>query len=477
MPWSDPPLRSARPLLGALRGRRVTVFGLAREGVDLARFLAREGARVRVTDAKEAGHLAAELEQLADLDLDYSLGGHRPEEALEAEVLFVSPGIPPELPVLVEARRRGIPCSSATELFFARCPAPIVGITGSSGKSTTTALVGEMLSMARPGVFVGGNIGRPLVGRLPEIGPDALVVMELSSFQLETIAVSPHIATITNVTPNHLDRHGTMEAYVAAKERIFRFQQRSDWAVLNADDPISQRFAPPGGVARFSLERPVEGAYLAGDRLCLALGPRREIVLGAAELALRGRHNLANALTACATAALAGAPVEALRSVLRRFTGLPHRLETVGELRGVSFVDDSIATSPERSIAALLSFERPVVLLAGGKDKQLPMDDWAGLIRERASSVVLFGHDRDKIRAALDRAGYDPGRIRSAESIPAAVRAGYELARPGQAVLLSPGCTSYDMFRDFVERGQVFAAAARALIEGSSQDPASLEGA
>lgn len=450
-------------LLSDLRGRRVTVFGLAREGIDLARFLAVEGARVRVTDAKDASELRPELEQLAGLDLAYSLGGHPPDEVLAADIVFVSPGIPPEVPVLVEARRRGIPCSSATELFFARCPAPIVGITGSSGKSTTTALVGEMLSASRPGVFVGGNIGRPLVGRLPEIGPDAIVVMELSSFQLETIDVSPPVAAITNVTPNHLDRHGTMEAYAAAKERIFRFQEPSDWAVLNADDPVSRTFVPPGRVARFSLEQPVEGAHLAGDHLVLTIDARGEDLLSASELALRGRHNLANALTASATAGLAGATTAAMRSVLRSFTGLPHRLEKVAERDGVSFVDDSIATSPERSIAALLSFDRPVVLLAGGKDKQLPMDDWARLIRERVSGVVLFGHDAAKIRAALDRAGYEPGRIRSSGSIPEAVRVGFELASPGEAVLLSPGCTSYDMFRDFVERGEVFAQAARTL--------------
>ena len=454
-------------LLKDLRGRRVTVFGLAREGVDLARFLVGEGARVRVTDSKDERQLGAELSQLSGLDLSYSLGGHPADDVLAADVLFVSPGIPPELPILDEARRRGIAVSSATELFFARCPCPIVGITGSSGKSTTTALVGEILSAARPGVIVGGNIGRPLVGRLPGIGPDGLVVMELSSFQLETVDRSPHIATITNVTPNHLDRHGTMDAYVAAKERIFRFQGPGDCAVLNADDPISRGFAPPRRVARFSLEQPVEGAYLDGDRLRLALDGRHEEVIAARELALRGRHNLANALTACTTVALAGAPVDAMRMVLRSFSGLPHRLERVGELRGVTFYDDSIATSPERSIAALLSFDEPVVLLAGGKDKKLPMDDWARLIRERAVGVVLFGADRDKIRAALDRAEYPPERIRLAESIPAAVRAGFELAEPGQAVLLSPGCTSYDMFRDFVERGQVFAAATRELVEAA----------
>ena len=441
----------------------MTVVGLAREGVDLARFLVREGARVRVTDRKPPEELADALTALADLDLALSLGGHPAEEVLAAELLFVSPGVPPAEPVLVEARRRGLALSSATELFFARCPAPIIGITGSSGKSTTTALVGEMLAASGRRVVVGGNIGRPLLARLAELDPESLVVMELSSFQLETLDSSPPVATITNVTPNHLDRHGSMAAYVAAKKRIFRFQRPTDWTVLNAEDPISSGFRPPGRLARFSLERPVLGAYLSDRRLWLELRERRREICRADEVALRGRHNLANALTACATAALGGATVEAMGSVLRSFRGLPHRLRKVGELRGVAFYDDSIATSPERSMAALAAFDEPVVLLAGGRDKHLPMDEWAQMLRRRAVGVVLFGEAREKIRAALARADYPAERVRSADSIPAAVRAGLELAAPGHVVLLSPGCTSYDMFGDFVERGRAFAAAVQAL--------------
>jgi UDP-N-acetylmuramoylalanine--D-glutamate ligase len=216
-------------------------------------------------------------------------------------------------------------------------------------------------------------------------------------------------------------------------------------------------------VARFSLERPVDGAYLDDGRLVLARNGRSEVICRDADLALRGRHNLANALTACTAAHLAEAPISAMHDVLRTFSGLPHRIELVGQLDGVEFYDDSIATSPERSMAALASFDQPVVLLAGGRDKDLPMDDWAAMIRERVSGVVLFGEARGLIRAALDQAGYDPSRIREADSIRDAARAGYELARPGQPVLLSPGCTSYDMFRDFVERGDVFAAAVREL--------------
>ena len=446
----------------------MTVVGLGREGLDLARYLAAEGARVRVTDRRPAVDLDAELAELAELPLEYALGGHPPEQVLAADLIFVSPGVPPELPVLEQARRRGIPLSSASALFLARCPAPIVGITGSSGKSTTTALVGEMLAAAGRKTVVGGNIGRPLLGHLQELDRDSIVVMELSSFQLESIDQDPWIATVTNVTPNHLDRHPSMEAYVAAKRRIFEFQRPTDWTVLNADDPVSREFCPPGRTAWFSLDRPVEGGFLDGDQLRLTLNGESKLVLDRSRLALRGRHNLANALTACTVATLAGAPLEALRQTLRSFTGLPHRLECVGEIDGVRFYNDSIATAPERSIAGLASFDEPLVLLAGGRDKHLPMDEWAELIRQRVGGVVLFGEAAPLIRAALDRAGYPADRTRFADTMLDVARQGLALAEPGAVVLLSPGCTSFDMFRDFTERGRAFAEAVGMLLRESS---------
>jgi UDP-N-acetylmuramoylalanine--D-glutamate ligase len=420
---------------------------------------------VLVTERRTRDQLGEELRSLDGLDLQLVAGGHPPEQVLEADLLFVSPGIPPTTEVLVEAERRGIPRSSATELFFARCPAPIVGITGSSGKSTTTALTGEILEAAGRQVVVGGNIGYPLLGRLGDLDGESLVVMELSSFQLETVEPSPAVATITNITPNHLDRHESMAAYIAAKERIFRFQRPQDWTVLNADDAVSRGLRPPTRVARFSLEGAVEGAYLEADRLVLGLEGRGREICGVEEVVLRGRHNLANALTACLTAALVGAEPGAMRAALRTFRGMPHRLQKVGEVGGVDFYDDSIATSPERSMAGLASFHEPIVLLAGGRDKHLPMDSWAAMIGQRTRGVVLFGEASGLIRAALERNGYPASRVREADSVAGAVRAGLDLAAPGDVVLLSPGCTSYDMFRDFVERGQVFATAVRELAE------------
>jgi UDP-N-acetylmuramoylalanine--D-glutamate ligase len=283
--------------------------------------------------------------------------------------------------------------------------------------------------------------------------------MELSSFQLETVSRSPSVAVLTNITPNHLDRHPSMEAYIDAKARIFKFQRDDDWAVVNADDPISLALRPPGRTARFSLERAVEGAYLDESDLVLSLNGQVERICSTNDVALRGRHNLANALTAAVTSMLRGATLTAVRQSLQSFRGLPHRLQVVGERDGITFVDDSIATSPERSMAALASFDQPIVLLAGGRDKHLPMDAWAELIRDRVDSVVLFGEASELIHAALNRANFPSDKIKTAQSVAEAASIGFGLARPSAVVLLSPGCTSYDQFRDFVERGLAFAEA------------------
>jgi UDP-N-acetylmuramoylalanine--D-glutamate ligase len=375
--------------------------------------------------------------------------------------VYASPGVPPENPLLVEAAHRGLRISSLVELFFALCPAPILGITGSAGKSTTTSLVGEMFARAGRHVFVGGNIGRPLLGKLHEMTPDSWVVMELSSFQLEPMQQSPHIALVTNVTPNHLDRHPSMEAYWAAKGQILAYQSPSDWAVLNADDPWSLRYQPRGRVLRFSLEGVVEGAYLATDEVVLLGDP----LLNTRDIPLRGRHNVANVLAAVAAAHAADLPREAMVEAIRAFKGVAHRLQTVGLKRGVIYVDDSIATAPERSIAALRAFHEPLVLIAGGRDKHLPMQDWAHLITRRARHAVLLGEMSDLVRAALRQADPNYTSVSQAISMDDAVRQAADVARDGDVVLLSPGGTSYDMYQDFEERGRDFARAVGRLAE------------
>ncbi|MCC7104080.1 MAG: UDP-N-acetylmuramoyl-L-alanine--D-glutamate ligase [Chloroflexi bacterium] len=455
-------------LRGSLAGLRATVVGLGREGVDLARYLVCQGAIVTVTDSRGASELGTVLAGLEELNLRHAFGGHDPALVLDAEILFVSPGVPPEIPVLQEARARQVPVSSATALLFARCPAPIVGITGSSGKTTTTSLVGRMLGQDGHQVLTGGNIGVPLLNRLEELDDGSLVVLELSSFQLEFMSQSPWVATITNLTPNHLDRHLSMEAYAAAKARILVSQRPNDRAVLNTDDHGSRVFAPRGAQLDFSLERPVRGAFLDGDVLRLDTPYAAGAICATSELRLRGRHNVANVLAAAATSAAAGASLGAVRQVATTFEGVPHRLQLVDEVNGVAYYNDSIATAPERSMAALLSFSEPIVLLAGGRDKHLPMASWAALIRERARHVVMFGEAAELIDSALDAAGYPRAARERASDLDDAVQRASESARPGDVVLLSPGGTSYDMFHDFEERGEAFARAVRARAEARS---------
>lgn len=446
-----------------LRGKRATVVGLGREGRDLAAYLAAEGADVLITDAHPAEALADQVAALPVRQFRFALGGHPLDECLDADVLFVSPGVPPEIPLLVEARRRGLPISSATALFFECCPAPIVGITGSSGKTTTTALTGRIFEAAGRVTHVGGNIGVPMLGRLREIGPTDSVILELSSFQLQPLGVSPHIAAITNITPNHLDRHASMEEYRDAKANIVAHQRPGAWAILNADDPVSRELSVPHGRVSFSLERAVEGAYLDGERLTLSRDGQHVVVCQTADLRIPGRHNVANTLTACLVASAAGIDVPAMRTAIEGFRGVSHRLELVTEVDGVRYVNDSIATAPERSLAALAAFTgQPLLLLAGGRDKHLPMEAWGGRIAQDVRELILFGEAASLVERAALAGGMAPERIHQAGTVRRAVEIARELARRGDVVLLSPGGTSYDQYRDFEERGADFAAAARA---------------
>jgi UDP-N-acetylmuramoylalanine--D-glutamate ligase len=451
-------LRLGERARGLLAGQRALVIGLAREGLDLTKFLTAHGASVVVTDRKTEAELDEATRQVAGPSVRFRLGGHALEDLDSVDVVYASPGVPPEHELLAAARERGTRQSSLVELFFALCPAPILGITGSAGKSTTTSLIGEMFARAARDVFVGGNIGRPLLSKLEQMTEKSWVVMELSSFQLEQLHVSPHISLITNVTPNHLDRHPTMEAYWAAKGQILAHQRPSDWAVLNADDAWTMRYTPKARTLRFSLEGTVEGAYLAADKLML-LG---EPLIAASEVPLRGRHNLANVLAASAAAHAAGIERPAMVEAIREFKGVAHRLQTVAERDGVLYVDDSIATAPERSIAALHAYHEPLVLIAGGRDKHLPMEEWARLIVKRVKHVVLLGEMSDLVRDALRAVDPNYARITQAHDMVEAVRHAAHVAQAGDVVLLSPGGTSYDMYEDFEERGRDFARAAQA---------------
>jgi UDP-N-acetylmuramoylalanine--D-glutamate ligase len=441
----------------------VVVIGLARQGKAVARYLSGQGAEVVVNDRKPATELEQAQRELQGLPLTFVFGGH-PASLLEGtDIICLSGGVPADLPLAVEALRRGLLVSNDSQILLESCPATTLGITGSSGKSTTTALLGEM-AQADPGrkAWVGGNIGRPLLSDLPGMRADDLVIVELSSFQLEVMTLSPRIAAVLNVTPNHLDRHGTMQAYTAAKRRILAFQTSADVAILGHEDPGAWALRPEvqGGLVSFGRAEPPEGkgVYLSDTTITWLDGGKSQELADLHSMKLRGQHNVLNALAASALAKVAGVPTLAIRAGLEAFTGLPHRLELVRELNGVRWYDDSIATAPERSLASLATFEdEPIVLLAGGRDKHLPWGDFAQTVSERVDHLILFGEAGPKIAEAM-RSGTGH-RLKSQDVLPSlelAVARASELAEPGDVVLLAPGGTSFDAFVDFEARGERF---------------------
>ena len=456
-------------------GKRVVILGLARQGVALARFLAQSGAKVTVSDLSDKAALANEISELQGLSIRYVLGEHPLSLLDRADLLCLSGGVPIDAPIVVEARQRGIPLSNDAQVFLERCPAPVIGITGSAGKTTTTALTGEMCRAAGFQTWVGGNIGNPLITDLGEIKPDDRVVMELSSFQLELMTVSPHIAAVLNITPNHLDRHETMKAYIDAKRNIVAHQGKDDFALLGYDDANARALAldTAAHLLWFSGGAEVEqGAFRTNGELTLRMGEKDRTICYASDVRLLGRHNLLNVLAASVLAAVVGVPVEAMREVATTFTGVEHRLELVRESDGVRWYNDSMATAPERSLAALRSFEEPVILLAGGRDKKLPWDEFAGETTRRVRQLVTFGEAGPMIARVVEKAQRNGGTgkqesklegITQVETLEEAVEAAARLAQIGDVVLLSPGGTSFDAFRDFAERGDRFKALVKAL--------------
>lgn len=456
-------------------GKEVSVVGLGRSNLALIRYLTQKGASITARDQKSAsalGHVHAELDALG---VDFRLGPDYLHQLHTADAVFLTPGMRKDLPQIVEARRRGVLITSEINLFFEECRAPIVGITGSNGKTTTTSLVALLLEAAGHRVYVGGNIGTPLIERVDEISEGSIVVLELSSFQLELLHTSPRVAVVTNVSPNHLDVHKTMAAYVDAKQHIFRYQSSDDVLVLNADDPTTKGFArqATGRVVWFSRTREVaNGAFLYDGRITIAkesrFGRSLADVCAVNEIPLLGAHNVENVLAACAVGAVLGATTGSLRDVVTSFTGVAHRLELVREVGGIAYYNDSIATSPSRAIAGLKAFDRPVHLIAGGYDKGLPFDEFAQVVQERCRSLLLIGETADKIARAVQESSSRGGKspvIIHCRSLEEAVRRGSRRAAPGDVVLLSPACASYDMFPNFEVRGERFRKAVHQVTE------------
>ncbi len=446
------------------QGKRVTVVGLGIEGVDLARYLVGKGATVTISDARPAERLSQHLRELDGLPVRLSLGKNDPADTIAADHVFVSQGVPMDIPALSAARERGVPLDSMMRLFLNLCAGPVVGITGSSGKSTTTSLVDAMFAAASKRHVVGGNIGVGLLSLLDEITPETWVVLEVSHTQLELTTKSPHVACVLNVTPNHLDRY-SWESYVDLKRNILRYQTADDVAVLGYDNAVSRALASEarGKVVFFSdgADLPGPAALAIDDALVWRDGGSDKAVLPLAAIPLRGRHNVSNVLAATAVASSCGIGVDAIAAAVRNFKAVPHRLEYVASIDGVAYYNDSIATTPERTLAGMRSFSEPLVLLLGGREKKLPLAEMASEACERCRAIVVFGEARETLVAAALAASDAVGSkerpaIETVELLADAVEAAKAAARPGDVVLLSPACTSFDAYDNFEERGKHF---------------------
>jgi UDP-N-acetylmuramoylalanine--D-glutamate ligase len=456
------------------RGRRVTIIGLGkgRTTAGLARFLVGKGANVTIADPKPREELVDGIARLGDVadKVKLILGPSTDETALaEPDFVFVIPGIRPRSPTILRALNRGVPVLTEMALFFRLSPATIVGITGTKGKTTTTTLAERVLSLGPRRVVVGGNIGTAVIQEVDNLRPEDIVVLELSSFQLETLGHSPHVAVVTNVLEDHIDHHGTRDAYIAAKRNIVMWQGPRDIAVLNLDDPaaVALHTGASSEVRGFSLSlQPKHGAYLDknGD-LVLVSGDRRAILCKASDLRVPGLHNVANALAAAIVGDAFDIPAEGIGQVLREFEGVPRRLETVGEKDGVLWVNDSAATTPAATMSALAAYERPAVAILGGVAKSADFGELARVLARRARGAVLIGKAADEIASAI--AAADPKGsldVRRARTLDDAVADARAMARPGDVVLLSPACASFDMFSSADERGEKFAAIVRSFI-------------
>jgi len=435
---------------------RVLVIGAGKSGIAVSRFLAARGAKVELTDIKGADELCKDPASLADMDIKLSLGAYPAVEAGKYTLVVVSPGVPLTVPPVRRAGELGIPVVGELELASRFARAPVVAVTGTNGKTTTTALTGEIFQNAGLRPLVAGNIGKPWIEEAE--GDYDLIVLEVSSFQLETtVTFRPRVGAILNITPDHLDRHLTMENYVQAKARLFANQGPEDFAVLNYDDPRTKNLAGvcPGKVLYFSrLAEVPAGACVRDGWVTFVLEGKRDSILPVGELKIPGSHNLENALAAVACTRALGVAPAALADVLRKFPGVAHRLEFVAEIDGVRYVNDSKGTNPDASIKALLAYRQPIVLIAGGRNKGSDFTPFVRLIREKARALVLLGESADEIERLARLEGV--AVILRAADLAEAVHLAKNAARPGDVVLLSPGCASWDMFKNYEERGDLF---------------------
>ncbi|MEJ2007358.1 MAG: UDP-N-acetylmuramoyl-L-alanine--D-glutamate ligase [Acidobacteriota bacterium] len=451
-----------------IQGKNVLVVGLARSGLTAARWLSEHGAVVTVTDMRPPSVFSTEIPELLLRKVGLELGLHKESTFLRQDFIVISPGVPADLPLLNLAREKGIRVVPEIELAGWFLGGRLVGITGTNGKTTTTALLGKMLEASGFPTFVGGNIGVPLLLAVDQDPPASIVVSELSSFQLETIdTFRPHVAALLNLTPNHLDRHPNFEAYVAAKARIFSNQTENDYAILNADDENVMKLIPSIRSQKVYFSRKKElpsGVFVSHGQILYRVRNLEVALMKTTDIRLRGEFNLENVLADAAAACVLGADFGSLRRAVREFGGVEHRLEFVREVRGVDFYNDSKATSVDAAAKALSTFERGVHLILGGKDKGAPYAPLRNLLKDRVREVLVIGAAQRRIASELSGGA----AIVEAGDLETAVRKAAERAKPGDVVLLAPACSSFDQFDNFEQRGQVF----KALVEKLDQEEA-----
>lgn len=449
-----------------VKDKTVLVVGLARSGIAAAKLLHQAGAKVMVNEQRKASEISSVVEELKKaIDCEFYLGQH-PDDVLDkVHLIVLSPGVPTDAPFLIKAADMGIEVISEVELAYRYCKAPIVAVTGTNGKTTTTAWIGEILKASGAATHVVGNIGIPFTGKVEEIDPSDEVVVEISSFQLETVLrFRPHVSLILNISEDHLDRHKTMDHYIAAKSRIFENQGRGDYLVLNGDDSILSGIQPQNGVKIFYFSRTQtlsEGAWVEDGRIYMNLGAGTLPICKVNQVGIPGTHNLENALAAVLAAGLSGVEPNTIARVLQEFPGVEHRIEKVDTINGVTFYNDSKGTNPDSSIRAIQAIPEPIVLIAGGYDKKNSFSEFIDAFGSKVRELVLLGETADIIAKTAKKKGFT--NIHMTNSIEQAVQKAYELSSPGDQVLLSPACASWDMFRDFEERGDLFKAAVKAL--------------
>ena len=448
-----------------VNGKRVLVVGLGKSGVASALFLKARGARVTVSDTKTEDELRGEIPALLDQGIAVETGGHGERTFRGQDLIVVSPGVPVDAPPLVQARALGETVIGEIELAAQFLPGRIVAITGSNGKTTTTALAGEVIAAGGYPAVVGGNIGTPAISLVERAKPDTITVLEVSSFQLETIQTfRPKVAVVLNVTPDHLDRHRTFATYTDAKARIFENQTGEDFAVLNADDPTCAELARRTRAQVFWFGRKKEvkqGAHVAGGRILFRdSGGQREIML-VSEIPLKGSHNVENALAAVCVGILMRCAPDKIAQAIRSFKAVEHRLEYVATVRGVEYFNDSKATNVDATIKALESFPANIHIILGGKDKGSDYTVLNDLLRQRVKRVYTIGAAADKIESHIKGAA----EIVHAETLDNAIKRAAAVAQPGDIVLLAPACASFDQFQNYEHRGRVFKEAVRGLAE------------